>query len=1084
MKKYLDKTGLQDYTTKLTAKLTEKYQQRFAPIFAVGSPLVAATAEAMTDTEKVYVYTGSEEGYIAGNWYYYNGEEWASGGIYNSGAVNVDSTLTIEGAAADAEATGAAIGELDTAVDAATSLASGTYGKKESSGTTITIEDAPDKVPVLSLVNSLSFSQPGSGEPNPVTNIRPITGIDTLTITHYGENAQDRPEAVVITIPSSPGTVYVGSLDITTGDLTLTHKAIIFDGTEDWQRVQYSTSSRYRMYLNVNSLMSDSVAPSNRGVNSEGWCSHYPVQTNIDSGTFNSASNAYALTYNNTQFSSSNRQIHIRHNNVSTEDFKEFLASEYEGGHPVTLVYKLNEPVTTNIGVNAIYTYAGKNGITTSVGSLTASYFTNLDIYGVAYGAYSHQTATGQSLKIYDGAGDITVLNVDAGIQLTQSGSGTPTPTNIRPITGYTGLTLTHYGATAEDSPETVEYTFPEDAGTVYCGNLDVTTGLLTVTHKKVTYDGSESWTKVDGRNIYYTSSPLDAVSDSPHGENSTGWSSHYNVYSDIDSFQRLKYGIAYNNRTLTTHAGRLYVLHNSISTKADFLQYLADQNSGGTPVDLVYKLQTPVTYQLDAKTLYMLKGINTFIDSAGSATVTYYALPHNMPWVTPQLYGAVADGVHDDTVAFQAALSSGHDVYVPTALNEKYRITSTLNLGRSGQRVYGDGFYRGGSVNTGGCIVFDMSNYTTEDELKTVPLFRTNNRQMTHFYGLRFNAVYTGALENSDDNYGVLIDAATMVSGDQIVDNTLADKDVEVVCCSANNFYLAFNIRGRGFGLSESSVASGGYVAKLNWNDEDESNQNNLPCYGQRAITFKNNRFHSNAATIYVESGHAYGLTFVNNTMDHGRGYVLIAEDAAWNWVIADNTFDSLYNQTAYDAPFWFKSGAKCCSITGNVFACEPDYWQSTIKRYPPRTYIKADDAFTGCTISGNVFRVSQESLLTFTSIPQTTISGNVFSEPGYEVGYKPDEPDYPKSGAPAFTTAGAISLDGVSERASIMGNTFIAQTVETVQTVNPNAKFVIAAVGTELNNSCVFGNAHGADDGGMSAIITASTNLRTDET
>lgn len=74
---------------------------------AVGSPLVAATVAAMTDHDKIYVYTGSEAGYTAGNWYYWNGSAWASGGVYNAVAVNTDSTLSVPGMAADAAACGA-----------------------------------------------------------------------------------------------------------------------------------------------------------------------------------------------------------------------------------------------------------------------------------------------------------------------------------------------------------------------------------------------------------------------------------------------------------------------------------------------------------------------------------------------------------------------------------------------------------------------------------------------------------------------------------------------------------------------------------------------------------------------------------------------------------------------------------------------------------------------------------------------------------------------------------------------------------------------------------------------------------------
>lgn len=83
----------------------------------VGSPLVANTVSTMTDQTKVYVYTGSESGYTAGNWYYHNGSAWVSGGVYNSSAVNVDKTLTQDGYAADAKVTGDAVNSLREDID-------------------------------------------------------------------------------------------------------------------------------------------------------------------------------------------------------------------------------------------------------------------------------------------------------------------------------------------------------------------------------------------------------------------------------------------------------------------------------------------------------------------------------------------------------------------------------------------------------------------------------------------------------------------------------------------------------------------------------------------------------------------------------------------------------------------------------------------------------------------------------------------------------------------------------------------------------------------------------------------------------
>lgn len=54
---------------------------------ASGSPLVANSINEMTDTSKVYVNTSN------GNWYYYNGSSWISGGTYQSSGIE-DGSIT------------------------------------------------------------------------------------------------------------------------------------------------------------------------------------------------------------------------------------------------------------------------------------------------------------------------------------------------------------------------------------------------------------------------------------------------------------------------------------------------------------------------------------------------------------------------------------------------------------------------------------------------------------------------------------------------------------------------------------------------------------------------------------------------------------------------------------------------------------------------------------------------------------------------------------------------------------------------------------------------------------------------------
>lgn len=82
---------------------------------AVGSPLVITDPDDFDNAShtKVYVYVGTTTAlYTNGDWYYWDGDGWESGGVYNSVAVDTDETLSVQGQAADA----AAVGEVATEV--------------------------------------------------------------------------------------------------------------------------------------------------------------------------------------------------------------------------------------------------------------------------------------------------------------------------------------------------------------------------------------------------------------------------------------------------------------------------------------------------------------------------------------------------------------------------------------------------------------------------------------------------------------------------------------------------------------------------------------------------------------------------------------------------------------------------------------------------------------------------------------------------------------------------------------------------------------------------------------------------------
>ena len=59
------------------------------------TPTVVDTAAEMTDIHKIYVYIGSEIGYVADHWYYYDPDTnlWTDGGLY--GSITPDDTLSL-----------------------------------------------------------------------------------------------------------------------------------------------------------------------------------------------------------------------------------------------------------------------------------------------------------------------------------------------------------------------------------------------------------------------------------------------------------------------------------------------------------------------------------------------------------------------------------------------------------------------------------------------------------------------------------------------------------------------------------------------------------------------------------------------------------------------------------------------------------------------------------------------------------------------------------------------------------------------------------------------------------------------------
>lgn len=80
-----------------------------------GSPVGVTDSADMVDEGTIYLYEGTTGGgYAQGHFYYWDGTAWADGGEYAAATVQTDKTLLVENRAADAKATGEAVGELKT----------------------------------------------------------------------------------------------------------------------------------------------------------------------------------------------------------------------------------------------------------------------------------------------------------------------------------------------------------------------------------------------------------------------------------------------------------------------------------------------------------------------------------------------------------------------------------------------------------------------------------------------------------------------------------------------------------------------------------------------------------------------------------------------------------------------------------------------------------------------------------------------------------------------------------------------------------------------------------------------------------
>lgn len=170
----------------------------------------------------------------------------------------------------------------------------------------------------------------------PAGTVFPANGFTCTPQLEIGSEATPfEPGELHESVLSLGNTYYGGEIDLATGVMTVTWEEYVVTGQEGWSAfsfsetsglydTHYSASGRHRMSITLN--------------NTTRFCSHFP---------FSSGSVANSLYTWQT-----NWRVGFR---LSPDDFpdlttfKTWLASEYSDGHPVTIVYKLEEPYTIQL---------------------------------------------------------------------------------------------------------------------------------------------------------------------------------------------------------------------------------------------------------------------------------------------------------------------------------------------------------------------------------------------------------------------------------------------------------------------------------------------------------------------------------------------------------------------------------------------------------------------------------------------------------------------------------------------------------------------------------------------------------------
>ena len=263
----------------------------------------------------------------------------------------------------------------------------------------------------------------------------------------------------------------------------------------------------------------------------------------------------------------------------------------------------------------------GKRG-GTDVGSTDPAYHNNAKYYAQQAALIVDDveqvmtsTAVGPaSIVTFDASvADMPLKGLTVNIEPVQSGSGDPSPENVRSITGWTGCNIYRSGEDMSN-PTAYAITFPTEAGTVYGGTLDVVNGVLKVTHA-ITTVSAKTW-RYESNYTRFNAGFTNIVVGKYGTRKVPFMCSAFQPIDDGRSLTNVPNNSIYGAGTSAT----VFIKTDTVSTVEDFISTYGN-------VQILYELAEPLVYDIaDIHDVLTLLGTNNIWADTGDVTVTYGA--------------------------------------------------------------------------------------------------------------------------------------------------------------------------------------------------------------------------------------------------------------------------------------------------------------------------------------------------------------------------------------------------------------------------------------------------------------------------